>query len=68
MDDDLATYELENLRRSIAMLGPGHPSGLDRERAIRLLEQLQRLQRTDRHYRQLVGQIWALLATAGTAG
>lgn len=36
-------YELENLRRSLALLTPGVPA-LDREQAIRLLEELQDVQ------------------------
>jgi hypothetical protein len=44
--DDLANpHALENLRRSIAMLAPGHLAALDRERALSLLQELQRLQR-----------------------
>jgi hypothetical protein len=37
----LQPHELENLRRSIAMLGPGDPA-LSRERALELLTWLQR--------------------------
>ncbi len=37
-------HEIENLRRSIAMLPPGHRDGLDRERALRLLGQLVKAQ------------------------
>ncbi|MDY7102183.1 MAG: hypothetical protein S0880_13435 [Actinomycetota bacterium] len=33
-------WQLENLRRSIAMLGPGQQA-LDREKALELIEQLQ---------------------------
>jgi len=40
---DTPSYEVEQLRRSIAMLTPGSPSGLSRERALTLLEQLRRL-------------------------
>jgi hypothetical protein len=36
-------HELEDLRRSIAMLPPGSPSGLTREEAMRLLGELQAL-------------------------
>jgi len=43
MDTD-TPYELENLRRSIAMLSPG-ARALDREGALRLLADLQRAQR-----------------------
>jgi hypothetical protein len=59
--DDLAAHELENLRRSIAMLRPCRPAALDQERAIRLLDELQRLERSDRRYRQLIEQIRSLL-------
>jgi len=37
-------YELENLRRSIAMLSPG-ARALDREQALRVLADLQAAQR-----------------------
>jgi hypothetical protein len=36
---------IENLRRSVAMLTPQQPSGLAREDAMVLLEEIQRLQR-----------------------
>jgi hypothetical protein len=49
-------HELERLRRSIAMLRPG----MKREEAIRILEELQRLQR-DRRHAELVGRLRALL-------
>jgi hypothetical protein len=38
-------YEIENLRRSIAMLSPGVAAPLDREDALRLLGELQDVQR-----------------------
>ena len=65
MQDDLAAHELENLRRSIAMLRPGHPTGLGRERATRLIEELQRLPRSDGRYQYLVAQLRALVDGAG---
>jgi hypothetical protein len=34
-------YELENRRRSLAMIATGQPSGLTREQAITLIEELQ---------------------------
>ncbi len=34
-------YELENKRRSLAMLSPQAPSGLTREEAIALIEEVQ---------------------------
>jgi vacuolar-type H+-ATPase subunit D/Vma8 len=44
-------YELESLRRSIAMLRPGAPA-LDREEAMRLVRELQELERQLRTLRQ----------------
>ena len=38
------SHELERLRRSIAMLGPGQLAGLKREEAMQLLAETQRLQ------------------------
>jgi hypothetical protein len=61
MDDDPEPHVLENLRRSIVMLRPGQAAGLDRDRAVQLLDELQRLQRSDRRYRQLVDQRRAIL-------
>jgi hypothetical protein len=60
-EDPLEPHNLERLRRSIVMLTPGQPAGLDRERAVRLLDGLQRLQRSDRRYRQAVQQLRAIL-------
>jgi hypothetical protein len=39
---DLASYEVEQLRRSVAMLPAQSPAGLDREQALQVLEQLER--------------------------
>lgn len=39
---DLAPHEVEQLRRSVAMLPPQTPAGLDREHALDVLEQLKR--------------------------
>ena len=60
-DDPFEPHDLERLRRSISMLTPGQPAGLDRERAVRILDELQRLQRSDRRYRQLVDQLQTML-------
>ena len=50
-------YEIENLRRSVAMLPPGRPDALDRERALRLLDELvesqDRLEQVRRRLREL---------------
>ncbi|HXA74002.1 MAG TPA: hypothetical protein VNV83_07175 [Acidimicrobiales bacterium] len=43
-------YELETLRRSLAMLRPGAPA-LDREEAMRLVRELQELERQMRTLR-----------------
>jgi vacuolar-type H+-ATPase subunit D/Vma8 len=54
-------YELETLRRSLAMLHPGAPA-LDREAAMRLVRELQDLERQLRTLRHGLQQ---LLADAG---
>ena len=38
---DRRYYDLENLRRSIAMLRPGMPAGFSREEAMGLLAELE---------------------------
>ena len=62
-DDAFLPHNLEQLRRSIVMLPPGRPSGLDRERAVRLIEELQRVQGQDQRYRDLVGQLRSVLSS-----
>jgi vacuolar-type H+-ATPase subunit D/Vma8 len=49
-------YELETLRRSLAMLRPGAPA-LDREEAIRLVRELQSLERQMRTLRRGLEQL-----------
>jgi vacuolar-type H+-ATPase subunit D/Vma8 len=44
-------FELESLRRSLAMLRPGAPA-LDREEAMRLVRELQALERQVRTMRR----------------
>ncbi len=44
------------------MLPPGRRDGLDRDKALALIAELQRLQRQDRRYWELVDQLWVLLA------
>jgi hypothetical protein len=66
--DDLEPHELENLRRSIVMLRPGQAASLDRDRAVRLLDELQRLQASDRRYRQLVARLRVLLGEGRFSG
>ncbi len=64
MEDLLEPHNLERLRRSIAMLPPGRADGLDRDRALSIIAELQRLQRRDRRYASLVAQLRALLASS----
>jgi hypothetical protein len=40
--DDLKSHEVEQLRRSVAMLKPAAPNGLSREEALLVLDQLRR--------------------------
>jgi hypothetical protein len=61
VDDDLQPHNLEQLRRSIAMLSPGQKASLDRDHAVRLLEELRRLQRSDKRYHETVVQLRAIL-------
>ena len=49
-------YELETLRRSLAMLRPGAPA-LDREEAMRLVRELQDLERQLRTLRYGLQQL-----------
>lgn len=58
LDDPIDEHGIENLRRSIAMLAAGQPAPIDRERALALLDELQRLQATQR---AVVGDLRAVL-------
>lgn len=53
--------DLERLRRSVAMLAPGHPSGLNREAAMQVLAELQRLRQRDSRASALVDELQRLL-------
>ena len=59
--EPLSPIEIDRLRRSVAMLAPHHPSGLNREAALRVLTELERLQRRDRRVAELFAQVQALL-------
>lgn len=59
--------EWEIVRRSIAMLAPRHPAPLNREAAMELLDELQRLQHANRHLNALFEQLWALVVAAAEA-
>jgi hypothetical protein len=54
-------YELESMRRSLAMLRPGAPA-LDREEAMGLVRELQDL---ERQFRSLREGLQRLLAESG---
>jgi hypothetical protein len=43
LDDPTDPHATENLRRSIVMLNSGQSASIDRDGAVRLLEELQRL-------------------------
>jgi hypothetical protein len=51
--DVLDPLNLEDLRQRIDMLPPGAAARLDREGALRIVEELQRLQRRERELRSL---------------
>jgi hypothetical protein len=42
---ELQSHEIELLRRSVAIVTPGQPSGLNRETALKVLAQLQAVTR-----------------------
>jgi hypothetical protein len=46
---DLTSFEVEQLRRSVAMLPPEAPAGLGREKALAILDQLRRVLETEEH-------------------
>jgi hypothetical protein len=65
-DDPIEPHAVENLRRSIVMLSPGQAARIDRDKAILLLEELQRLQH---ERREVVAQLQGLLgALEGSTG
>jgi hypothetical protein len=66
MPDPIDIHELERLRRSVVMLTPQHPSALNREAALQLLEELQRLRRADERLDRLIMELRALLAATET--
>ena len=64
MTYSLKSEDLERIRRSIVLLAPRQPAGLDREAAVAVLDELQRLQSKDRRVQELLDQVSALLQTA----
>ena len=49
---DYTSFEVEMLRRSVGMLPPETPAGLNREKALQVLDQLRRLQEEREHREQ----------------
>ena len=66
MDISLKPEDLERIRRSVVLLAP-HPAGLDREAAIAILEELQRLQSWDRQVTELLDRVSAMIETVRNA-
>jgi hypothetical protein len=64
MAHSFSPEDLERIRRSIVLLAPRQPSGLDREAAVALLEELERLQSKDRRVQQLLHRLSELLEAA----
>jgi hypothetical protein len=62
MDPSFKSEDLERLRRSVVLLAPRHPGGLDREAAIAVLEELQRLQTRDQRVTEMLDQVRAMIA------
>ena len=55
-------WEIENLRRSVVMLAPGHSVGvMSREQALELFGELNRLDQTTNRYREVVAQLRHIL-------
>lgn len=56
-------HDIERLRRSIAMLPPGHSAGaLTRSEAESLIEELHRLDRLTTRYREVIDRLRHTLA------
>jgi hypothetical protein len=67
VDISLKPEDLERIRRSVVLLAPRHPAGLDREAAIAILEELQRLQSWDRQVTELLDRVSAMIETVRNA-
>lgn len=61
---DLSASDVARLRRSIAMLSAGCPSALDRESALAVLMEMERLQTRDRDFQRLVSALRRLVDAA----
>ncbi len=64
LPDPLTPETLEQFRRSLAMLGHRQPSGLDRETAMQLIEELQRREGADRRLGEMIQTLRDLVARA----
>jgi len=67
VDISLKPEDLERIRRSVVLLAPRHPAGPDREAAIAILEELQRLQSWDRQVTELLDRVSAMIETVRNA-
>jgi hypothetical protein len=57
-------YELEILRRSVAMLSPGHSAGaVSKDQAEQLLAEIDRIGAENGRYRRAVEELRRILAT-----
>lgn len=68
MEISFKPEDLERIRRSVVLLTPRHPAALDREAAIAVLEELQRLQSRDRRVTDLLNRVSTMIEAAQNAG
>jgi hypothetical protein len=64
---DLDPTHIAQLRRSVAMLSPRCPSALDREEALEILTEMERLQCRDRRLEELMVALRRLVGTSERA-
>lgn len=64
---DLDPTHIAQLRRSVAMLSPRCPSALDREAALEILTEMERLQCRDRRLEELMVALRRLVDTSDRA-
>ena len=65
MGNPSSVEETEQLRRSVAMLAPRHPAAVDRELALDILSELQRLQRRERRLSEAIRRARKVLDESG---
>jgi hypothetical protein len=62
-------WELEQLRRSVVMLPPGHSAGaLSREQALKLFEEIGTLDQRTKRYEEVLAELRRLLASLDLVG